>query len=216
MWWRSATSMAISSRIEPPGWMIAVTPRLGRELDPVGEREVGVRGHDRELGPVAGAAQRDLDRHQRGWPGRRRSRPSRRCVPGRWHWTGRGAPRARRTAGRSAPRASGGVWSRPGAARGRAPCSSWVSTSRPPADALEVEAGDAVVAHPLGRVGRHGEELQPRLGAQDPERRLAEAGATMASNELAAISRAVAPSSSRLTPTMPPKAATGSLSRACR
>ena len=26
MWWRSATSMAISSRIEPPGWMIAVTP----------------------------------------------------------------------------------------------------------------------------------------------------------------------------------------------
>ena len=25
-WWRSATSMAISSRIEPPGWMIAVTP----------------------------------------------------------------------------------------------------------------------------------------------------------------------------------------------
>src|SRR4029079_10069809 len=25
-WWRSATSIAISSRIEPPGWMIAVTP----------------------------------------------------------------------------------------------------------------------------------------------------------------------------------------------
>src|SRR5450759_5109821 len=25
-WWRSATSMAISSRIEPPGWMIAETP----------------------------------------------------------------------------------------------------------------------------------------------------------------------------------------------
>ena len=26
MWWRSATSIAISSRMEPPGWMIAVTP----------------------------------------------------------------------------------------------------------------------------------------------------------------------------------------------
>ncbi len=25
-WWRSAISIAISSRIEPPGWMIAVTP----------------------------------------------------------------------------------------------------------------------------------------------------------------------------------------------
>ena len=26
MWWRSATSIAISSRMLPPGWMIAVTP----------------------------------------------------------------------------------------------------------------------------------------------------------------------------------------------
>ena len=39
---------------------------LGRELDPVGEREVGVRGHDRELRPVAGSAERDLDRRPGG------------------------------------------------------------------------------------------------------------------------------------------------------
>ena len=26
MWWRSAASIAISSRMLPPGWMIAVTP----------------------------------------------------------------------------------------------------------------------------------------------------------------------------------------------
>src|SRR5439155_23168137 len=37
-------------------------PRLGRRLDSVWEREVGVRGHDRELRPVARPPQRDLDR----------------------------------------------------------------------------------------------------------------------------------------------------------
>ena len=41
-------------------------------------------------------------------------------------------------------------------------------------------------------------------------------GATTASYELEAISRAVAPSSSRLTPTMPPKHDTESVSRALR
>ena len=41
-------------------------------------------------------------------------------------------------------------------------------------------------------------------------------GATTASYEFAAISRAVAPSSSRLTPTIPPNEATGSVSSACR
>ena len=41
-------------------------------------------------------------------------------------------------------------------------------------------------------------------------------GATTASYEFAAISRAVAPSSSRLTPTMPPNDATGSVSSAWR
>ena len=47
---------------------------------------------------------------------------------------------------------------------------------QPAGDALEVEAGDAVVAHPLGRVGRDREQLQAGLAAQDAERRLAEAG----------------------------------------
>ena len=35
-WWRSATSIAISSRIEPPGWMIAVTPALAAIWMPSG------------------------------------------------------------------------------------------------------------------------------------------------------------------------------------
>ena len=43
-------------------------------------------------------------------------------------------------------------------------------------DPLEVEVGDAVVAHALGRVGRDGQQLEAGLAAQDPERRLAEAG----------------------------------------
>ena len=47
---------------------------------------------------------------------------------------------------------------------------------QPAGDALEVEAGDAVVAHALGRVGRDGQQLEPGLAAQDPDRRLAEAG----------------------------------------
>ena len=40
---------------------------------------------------------------------------------------------------------------------------------------LEVEVGDAVVAHAVGRVGRHGEQLEAGLAAQDAERGLAEA-----------------------------------------
>src|SRR6185503_16836101 len=36
-------------------------PRLGRHLDAVREREVGVAGHDRRLRPVAGAPERNLD-----------------------------------------------------------------------------------------------------------------------------------------------------------
>ena len=35
-WCRSATSIAISSRIEPPGWMIAVTPALAASEIPSG------------------------------------------------------------------------------------------------------------------------------------------------------------------------------------
>ncbi len=35
-WCRSATSIAISSRIEPPGWMIAVTPALAAIWIPSG------------------------------------------------------------------------------------------------------------------------------------------------------------------------------------
>ena len=35
-WWRSATSIAISSRIEPPGWMIAVTPAWAASWIPSG------------------------------------------------------------------------------------------------------------------------------------------------------------------------------------
>ena len=36
-WWRSATSIAISSRIEPPGWMIAVTPAPAAAWMPSGK-----------------------------------------------------------------------------------------------------------------------------------------------------------------------------------
>ena len=61
------------------------------------------------------------------------------------------------------------TWSRP---RSR-PTSSRLSTRSAAGDALEVEAGDPVVAHALGRVGRDGEDLEPGLGLEDPERGLA-------------------------------------------
>ena len=47
---------------------------------------------------------------------------------------------------------------------------------QPAGDPLEVEAGDAVVAHPLDRVGRDGEQLESGLLLEHPERGLAEAG----------------------------------------
>ena len=50
-----------------------------------------------------------------------------------------------------------------------------VLDQQPAGDPLEVEVGDAVVAHPLGRVGRDGEDLEAGLGLEDAERRLAEA-----------------------------------------
>ena len=54
----SAAAMTSSSRIEPPGWITAVAPGLGRRQQAVGEREEGVRGDRRadraRLGPAVG------------------------------------------------------------------------------------------------------------------------------------------------------------------
>ena len=61
------------------------------------------------------------------------------------------------------------TWSRPRSS----PTSSRLSTRSAAGDPLEVEAGDPVVAHALGRVGRDGEDLEAGLGLEDPERRLA-------------------------------------------
>ena len=39
-------SIVWSSRREPPGWMMAVTPVRGGQVRAVAEREEGVRGQD--------------------------------------------------------------------------------------------------------------------------------------------------------------------------
>ena len=56
----------------------------------------------------------------------------------------------------------------------------------------------------------------PGLASRIPSADWLKPGAITASYELAAISRAVAPSSSRFTPTMPPNDATASVSSARR
>ncbi len=64
MWCRSATSMAISSRTEPPGWMMAVTPRSPASWMASANgkyaSEASADSAARSDGPVEG----DLDRRQ--------------------------------------------------------------------------------------------------------------------------------------------------------
>ena len=60
----SAASTTSWSRIEPPGWMIAVTPASTRELRAVGEREErvgGQRGAEQRGAGLAGLLDREAD-----------------------------------------------------------------------------------------------------------------------------------------------------------
>ena len=61
----SCSSQAVivsSSRCEPPGWMIAVTPAGGGGVGAVAEGEEGVRGEHRALRPLAGLLDGDPHR----------------------------------------------------------------------------------------------------------------------------------------------------------
>ena len=63
MWWRSATSIAISSRMLPPGWMMAVTPACAATWMPSGKGKYASTGHGGQRSALACLAQRDLDAH---------------------------------------------------------------------------------------------------------------------------------------------------------
>ena len=57
----STAATTSGSRIEPPGWMIAVDARVEGQLRAVGEREVGVRGHHRAGDLRPGLLDREAD-----------------------------------------------------------------------------------------------------------------------------------------------------------
>jgi hypothetical protein len=166
---RSATSIAISSRIEPPGWMIAVTPAGRRHLDPVREGEVGVARHDRRLRPVARPAGGRSRRRPGGWP----ARPDPIVAPIRARTIAfdrtcrRSARRKSRSFSSSSVGRRTGDDLEPAAVQ---PDLVEALDEEAAGDALEVEGCDPVVAHPLGRVGRHGEDLEPGLALRIPTR----------------------------------------------
>ena len=106
----SAASITSASRIEPPGWITAVAPASAAAMQPVGEGEEGVGGHDRALGAAAALARslrgvlalsggdaRGIDAaHLPGADADRGARPWHR----RWRSTSRAWRRGRRRAGR--------------------------------------------------------------------------------------------------------------------
>ena len=119
------------------------------------------------LRPVAGPAQRDLDRHLAA--GLAGADPDRRPVPGE-------DDRVRADVADRPPREQqvGQLLERR-AALGHDLELAAIEPElvegldqQPAGDALEVEAGDAVVAHALGRVGRDGEQLEAGLAARMP------------------------------------------------
>ena len=166
------------------------------------------------LGPVAGPPQRDLDRDLAARLGR--PDPDRRAVPGE-------DDRVRPDVADRPPgeqQVVELVERRPALGHDLEPAAIEAEVvealdEQAAGDALEVEVGDAVVAHALGRVRRDGEDLEAGLRREDAERRLARSRARRPPrSEFAAISRAVAPSSSRLTPTIAAERRDRSRSRA--
>src|SRR3954468_4955893 len=143
-------------------------------LDAIREREVRVRGEDRELRPVSGPADGDLDRDLTA--GLTGPDPDCCAVP-------RKDDRVRADMADGTP-AEEQV--RQLLERGPAPCHDLEAATVEPEivdaldeqaarDALEVEARDPVVAHSLGRVWRDGQQLDPGLAPEDADGRLAEA-----------------------------------------
>ena len=135
---------------------------VGRDLDAVGEREVGVRRHDRELGPVAGPPERDVDRDVAGCL--RRADPDRRPVA-REHDRVRphvpdGAPGEQQVGELAQGRVAPGhdlelaAVEVDGVER---------LHQQPAADPLEVEVRDPVVAHALGREAGTASSSRPGL-----------------------------------------------------
>ena len=70
-WWRSATSMAISSRTRAAGLDDGRDAALGGQLDRVGEREVGVRGEAARAWPARRPGGGRSRPPPAGWPGPR-------------------------------------------------------------------------------------------------------------------------------------------------
>ena len=174
-WWRSATSIAISSRIEPPGWMIAVTPAPAAAWMPSGNGKYASEAMTESLRPVAGPPDGDLDRDLAARLAR--ADADRGAIA-------REDDRVRADVADRAPREEqvGQLLERRAALRDDLepaavePELVQALDEQAAGDALEVEAGDAVVAHALGRVGRDRQQLEAGLAAQDADRRLAEPG----------------------------------------
>ena len=142
--------------------------RPGRRLDAVGEREVGIRREDREPGPVAGPPDGDLDRDLAA--GLAGADPDRRAVAGeddRVRADVADRPPGEQQVGQLLEgRAALGHDLEPAAIEAELV---QALDEQAAGDPLEVEAGDAVVAHPLGRVGRDGQQLEAGLAAQDAD-----------------------------------------------
>ena len=106
----SAAATTSSSRTEPPGWMIAVTPA---SIASSGPSAKGKNASEASAAPFSESACGLLDR--RGAPSRRGSSGPRRCRASRGRgrarsrWTSRGARCARRTAGRPTPPRTAGA-----------------------------------------------------------------------------------------------------------
>ena len=174
MWWRSATSMAISSRTRAAGLDDRRDAALGGELDRVGEREVGVGREHAPRRPVGGPVERDLDRRQpAGLPG---ADAHERAVP-------REHDRVARHVADRAPREQ-----QVGELLERRPAAGHDVELRPvdlelvarldqqPAlDAVEVEVRDAVVGQPVGALGRHRQDREVVALGEHRQRRVAEA-----------------------------------------
>src|SRR5439155_10926318 len=123
--------------------------RLGGELDAIGKREVGVARHDSGLRPVAGPAHRDLDRYLAAGLGR--ADPDGRAVPGENDGVrsdvADGPPGEQQVVQLVEGRPALGHDLKTAAVEAKLV---QALDQEPARDPLEIEVGDAVVAHSLG------------------------------------------------------------------
>ena len=163
----SAAATTSSSRIEPPGWMIAVTPRLDRRAR--GRRRTGRTRRRRAPRP---AASRAAPSRPPGGPSRRGSSARRRCRPSRrsrastialdftWRHTRQAKSRSRPLLLGRRPRRS-----RPPSPRGPRASMSRSWTSRPPVDLADLAARRAAGRGAPGPRGCRTFGFAPRISS---------------------------------------------------